>query len=66
MKLKEKIDFYNKPEYRKLFSQSKDDWDKMGYNDSSVHTDIISTTDRTVMATLSEGDALKIPFLNPK
>lgn len=28
---------------------------KLGYNDSSVHTDIISTTDRTVTATLKNG-----------
>jgi len=27
-------------------------WEKMGYNDSVVHSDIISTTDRTVTATL--------------
>lgn len=32
-----------------------DDWKKLGYNESSVHTDIISTTDRTVTATLSNG-----------
>lgn len=30
-------------------------WNKMGYNDSSIHTDIISTTDRTVIATLFNG-----------
>jgi len=30
-------------------------WEKMGYNVSSVHTDIISTTDRTVTATLKDG-----------
>ena len=30
-------------------------WEKMGYNFSSVHTDIISTTDRTVTATLADG-----------
>ena len=28
---------------------------ELGYNDSSVHTDIISTTNRTVTATLSDG-----------
>jgi aminopeptidase len=30
-------------------------WDKMGYNNSSVHTDIVSTTNRTVTATLQDG-----------
>lgn len=30
-------------------------WEDMGYNFSSVHTDIISTTDRTVTATLADG-----------
>src|SRR3989344_4503649 len=28
---------------------------KLGYNDSSIHTDIISTTDRTVTAHLKDG-----------
>lgn len=30
-------------------------WAEMGYNDSAEHTDIISTTDRTVTATLTDG-----------
>ncbi|MEN9640356.1 MAG: hypothetical protein RLZZ262_2225 [Bacteroidota bacterium] len=30
-------------------------WDKLGYNESVVHHDIVSTTDRTVTATLSGG-----------
>lgn len=30
-------------------------WDKLGYNDSVVHHDIVSTTDRTVTATLLDG-----------
>lgn len=30
-------------------------WKEMGFNDSSVHTDMISTTKRTVTATLSDG-----------
>lgn len=34
---------------------SKKTWDKLGYNDSSVHTDIISTADRTVTAYLPGG-----------
>ena len=32
-----------------------EEWEKMGYNNSSVHTDIVSTTDRTVTAFLSDG-----------
>jgi aminopeptidase len=31
------------------------EWKKMGFNDSSVHTDIVSTTDRTVTAFLADG-----------
>jgi len=30
-------------------------WEKLGYNNSSVHTDVISTADRTVTATLANG-----------
>lgn len=30
-------------------------WEKLGYNESSVHTDIISTTDRTITAYLKDG-----------
>jgi len=30
-------------------------WQKIGYNDSDVHTDIMTTTDRTVTATLYDG-----------
>lgn len=33
----------------------KSEWNKMGYNDSAEHTDIVSTTDRTVTATLADG-----------
>jgi aminopeptidase len=33
----------------------KEEWDRLGFNDSSVHTDIVSTTDRTVTATLRGG-----------
>lgn len=39
---------------------SKKEWEKMGYNNSSVHTDIISTTDRTVTAILSNGKEMVI------
>ena len=31
------------------------DWKKLGYNNSSVHSDIISTTERAVTATLADG-----------
>ncbi len=31
------------------------DWDKLGFNYSVVHSDVISTTDRTVTATLADG-----------
>jgi len=33
----------------------KKDWDELGYNDSVVHTDIMSTKDRVVTATLEDG-----------
>jgi aminopeptidase len=31
-------------------------WEKLGYNDSVIHTDIVSTTDRTVTAFLQNGE----------
>ena len=31
------------------------EWERLGFNNSSVHTDIVSTTDRTVTATLRDG-----------
>ncbi len=34
---------------------AKDEWARLGFNDSSVHTDIVSTADRTVTATLRDG-----------
>ena len=34
---------------------TKKDWANLGFNDSSVHTDIISTTDRVVTAHLANG-----------
>jgi len=34
---------------------SKKEWEKMGFNDSAEHTDIVSTTDRTVTATMTNG-----------
>ncbi len=33
----------------------KSEWDRLGFNESSVHTDMITTTDRTVTATLKDG-----------
>jgi aminopeptidase len=32
-----------------------DEWQRLGFNDSSVHTDIVSTSDRTVTATCRDG-----------
>ena len=34
---------------------TEEEWENMGYNDSVVHTDIMSTTDRTVTATCKDG-----------
>jgi len=34
---------------------TKEDWERLGLNDSVVHTDIMSTKDRTVTAVLSDG-----------
>ncbi len=34
---------------------SAEEWERLGFNESTVHTDIISTTDRTVTATLRDG-----------
>jgi aminopeptidase len=36
-------------------SVSPEGWEALGFNDSSVHTDIVSTCDRTVTATLRDG-----------
>jgi len=38
-----------------LKKNSRQDWQKLGFNDSVVHTDIISTLDRTVTAYLKNG-----------
>jgi aminopeptidase len=37
-----------------------EDWQQLGFNDSVVHTDIVSTTDREVTATLSDGSTRPI------
>lgn len=42
---------------------SKGEWETMGYNDSVVHTDIISTHDRVVTATLPDGSE-KVVYKN--
>ncbi len=39
---------------------TKEQWIEMGYNDSVVHTDIISTEPRTVTATLEDGSQVVI------
>jgi len=39
----------------KINKLTDQDWEKLGFNDSAVHTDIISTEDRTVTATLKNG-----------
>jgi aminopeptidase len=44
---------------------SPEDWQELGYNDSSVHTDIISTTPRTVTAHMKDGST-KIIYKNGK
>jgi len=38
-----------------LATVTPEEWASMGYNESAVHTDIISTTDRIVTATLEDG-----------
>ena len=43
-----------------MTAQTKEDWDRMGFNDSAEHTDIMSTTDRKVTATLEDGSDLVI------
>jgi len=39
----------------KLNKLSPKDWENLGFNDSSVHTDIIATSDRVITATLNSG-----------
>ena len=34
---------------------AREEWERLGFNESSVHTDIVSTADRTVTATLRDG-----------
>lgn len=39
---------------------SEEEWERLGFNDSAIHTDIMSTTDRTVEATLKDGSKIVI------
>jgi aminopeptidase len=39
---------------------SSEDWERLGFNDSPIHTDIVSTTDREVTATLVDGSTRTI------
>lgn len=41
-------------------SLTEQEWEDLWYNDSVVHTDIVSTTDRTVVATLVTGQEMVI------
>ncbi|MCK9272694.1 aminopeptidase [Candidatus Gracilibacteria bacterium] len=41
-------------------AQTPGDWERMGFNESAIHTDIMSTTNRTVEATLDNGEKLII------
>src|SRR3989344_168204 len=34
-----------------MADKSKEDWKKLGFNDSAIHTDLVSTSPRTVTAT---------------
>ena len=34
---------------------SDEDWERLGFNQSAIHTDIVSTSDRTVTAVLRDG-----------
>jgi aminopeptidase len=43
----------------------KSEWAKRGFNDSSVHTDMVSTANRTVTATLVDGGE-KVIYKNGK
>lgn len=38
-----------------LSGVSEEEWERLGFNKSAVHTDIVSTTDRTVTARLRDG-----------
>jgi aminopeptidase len=44
---------------------SEDEWDELGFNDSAVHTDIVSTEPRTATAKLEDGSE-KVIYKNGK
>jgi len=39
---------------------SKEEWNSLGYNESAIHTDIVSTENRVVTATLEDGSEMVI------
>ena len=39
---------------------SEEEWARLGYNDSAEHTDIVTTSDRTVVATMRDGSTKTI------
>jgi aminopeptidase len=41
-------------------SVGREEWERLGFNDSTVHTDIVSTSDRTVTATMRDGSEMMI------
>jgi aminopeptidase len=44
---------------------TKEQWAEMGYNDSAVHTDIVSTENREVYAILESGEE-KLIYIDGK
>ena len=46
-----------------MADKSKEDWEKLGFNDSAIHTDLVSTSPRIVTATLYDGSE-KIIYKN--
>ncbi|EKD66351.1 MAG: Thermophilic metalloprotease (M29) superfamily [uncultured bacterium (gcode 4)] len=43
-----------------MATQTPEDWENLGFNESAIHTDIMSTTNRTVEATLENWEKLII------
>lgn len=43
-----------------IANTTPEEWEQLGYNDSVVHTDMMSTTNRTVTATLQDGSEVII------
>jgi aminopeptidase len=44
----------------KVAKVSQKEWENLGFNDSVVHTDIISTKDRKVVAILENGKEIEL------